>query len=1495
VAKPNPLDVALGAADGAKAKGFFQALKPKDTVDFGSTSRVNVANPKGQKKRTTQPAAPQRATNRFLADPKKKTVADESTQATLAALTLGQTPQQKIAKSILAREPDGAGDNPVAPWPLERIAHTTAPASDNLKARAQARAAERNIATPSTPAKTLVAHPRPGVSYRIPVSSAPAGSASILSAVQNAQNLGIPFGNLSTDLQEKARSALFKMVAAPTGTYPEIPNIGMYSAADKAKAGLPYDATDGDVQRKLFAKLLPHKSWLTQTIDNVPRSALNFAEAPVFLANVTGDVLGKGVLGGLNSDPKDAFGAFQGDWDPAVQTAEEFGREQVDFAKSLNPLHPYKVADTLQHDPIGTLSAGLAATRLAGAGAGMAARAGALGKGVEDFATPTPRHVLPAGYFTDAGEGSIKPILKPTTEGGHLIPRGLTSKNLDQRVVEAASDWLATKSKFFGSRLEKGRALATKKETARLADERLRRDVEPALKAVSHLKGKMRRAVLFARGQGVTEEELASHFEGLADEHRRAQPSPDDQLDANSHAHWKLVQRDLDNSAKDWRQIADHVAKKGGLSPEDQVAIHLSTRASRAAEEYMKGTRTLDGDPLLKDFTAQRRAYYTYAKVKARAGDRNAQEFLSIDQEVVDLSNRLARALKGGQGERVANRLRKRIVALRMEQHDRADVMQREADRRQKDVEVIGKRQANVPLDQAERTAGRIADAQDKVGDRHQSTVDRFHEMWSNAFNEPDKKLPSEQAMDRATQRATGERQMRDRMEAPVDAALERAPADDARARARIDKPVADQLEVIGRAHERAAAKREFTTKAVQHSIDRAEAHLATHDPEVIQAQLEDAQQRLADSLAQVRHGYRNRNGAPVESINRDGTPNEAPLDEHDPLYFPHIRSNPGILKRRIYGGQGGGAVNMDARPKYGKRLGDKSNPFSGQVFDTGGAETDPAVFFGAVAKPARVATALKHLQDQVSGFSVKVRPGQTYDARHWVELHLDGKNVDHPLSAQARTSLPHDQSIEESDPRSMAHKMLSHFQDRLDSGTEGMTGVASRSTKSHMGTVSYKTVPPSPGTTVLVSRHAFDALQNDFLHGGIYDTKAFQKLQSSTQAWRWATLLARPAWLTSNVVGNTIQAATAGAGPISHIRALGKGVRDDDSGLIPARVHNAGFAKHDIQRGVGAPLPHRVLGKLGDTIAQWNVNAENWSRRAVYLRHAAPAARAAAKAEGERISRGFIRTNKDLEPWLKKLGVDEQAEPNIVKIVNHWLGEFHRSKNTPILDFVSPFHRWYEFITKLVVTMPAKTPGRALLLQRMGAAGFQMQNQEFGGFQPNSMVGSIGLGHGIYKSTQSWNPYATVFQMLDPEDQTGLDPGHPGSNGLFQSLNPAITDAIGWASGKDPTFDFADMKNGNGTAVGHFNPAVLARELETIIPLTAALQGYGQSDASWNPFSPDNRKPGLFSQPASNAAEREIGYLFGSVRPYDPKLQQFNGQKALQKVIKSTALATAK
>ena len=915
----------------------------------------------------------------------------------------------------------------------------------------------------------------------------------------------------------------------------------------------------------------------------------------------------------------------------------------------------------------------------------------------------------------------------------------------------------------------------------------------------------------------------------------------------NSAAIWKVTQRDLDDSAKLWHAI--HAKVGDALTSDMQDALAKSTQASRSAEDVIH-SQSLPGSsqPLITHPTMLRRAYVPMARVKAAAGDTDAQRFLDLDSEATELERRLQHATPT-QALVIQRQLdRVRVQAAAAQAQKLAGVNQR--------IDRLERVKANqLEVTPTERiNAERLQTAAATSASGHEAP------LVPDAYQA---ELPTSSAVERAQMRGRVEARTQTRALRPVDAELNRLK----RQRAQLEGGTQLSSDV-----------HKAVTRRLEQRLDQ------TDTPQRLEDALAQSDREGAEMLAKLRNTYRaerNPEAAPV-------APGQA-LDTLDPAYFPHaVEGSRGV--GRIFRGQSGGALNLNPSVRYGARLGFGGKPSTGDLFGHGAASSDPATFFGAVAKPSKIAGALQHLQDQVSAFSVKAEPGTQYDPHKWVLLNLSRSGKESILTGGARTAESIDQALRDAQSGDdLQHQVLGKF-------------TTSNRPRGQKATVAFESVPHDQAEYVLVSKHGLKQLKGDFLSGGVYDNPVFRGLTRGTKAWRWATLLARPAWLVGNIVGNSIQAGLAGAGPIAFARAIRTGEGGKYEGTLPVGTEGGGLFRNLFTPSSTMKSVTHPIRLLTDAFAEGNVRYENLTRRAVALRHAVPAARfAAGHGDGKNLLARFHRVNADVLDEMRKAKDDPLAAGRIVDIVNKWLGDYAQVRHTPLLDLVSPFWRWYAFVGKLTVSMPFTTPGRALLLQRLGAFGVNVNNSEFGGYTPNSLVGAFKLPAqlpyvgGLWKGTQSLNPFATAFQLLDPNDQSTTNPLHPGPAGVLGAFNPLAGIGYNTATGRD----FAngrDLVDSAGNPAAAMNPRVFLNQLEGAIPAAGTIGGTsGVADTSTNPFRPQLVPQKIGGQAPTPLAGRLAAYLMGSTRPYDPLVNQVASTKRLVSAERAAAINNAK
>lgn len=568
------------------------------------------------------------------------------------------------------------------------------------------------------------------------------------------------------------------------------------------------------------------------------------------------------------------------------------------------------------------------------------------------------------------------------------------------------------------------------------------------------------------------------------------------------------------------------------------------------------------------------------------------------------------------------------------------------------------------------------------------------------------------------------------------------------------------------------------------------------------------------------------KNAPPVEP----GTP----LDEHDPLYNPNLPESP----RTMMGLRRGNTLGMmhgNPAVRFGnRRLGTEGEVRTGGMIPKGQASSAPHVYFGAVAKPLRVAAALNHFRDQGATWIRDVPNGTAYDTRNWVRVRDDHTGT--PNSDVRTLSDTHEATRTADDAQTLRQQILGGVED--DKGNDHTAYI------------------PPDGTYHLAPRASINNLENRLKSTDVGTLAKIAK--TGTGLWRWTTLMARPAWLVNNASGNIVQASIAGAGPGDWVQAFKQGA----GGHSVEGVENAGQYKNVMQQK--PTLGSRALKPVHaftNTVVEANVRFENMARRAVANHTLNSLAKAHVHNEIGTIRSSFHHTSEAVRDAMNNPTPEMQAR--VVKSVDSALGNFISTKHNAGADLLSPFRRWFMFISKYTAELPVKTPGRALVLQRLGQLGINVQNQSFGGMQTNSKIGAVQLPSwvpefgGEYKSTQGLNPLATALQLADLSDQSSLTPGDIQFGGIAGATNPLLMAALNWATGKDNSWDAADntIKDKYGNDVGPFAMGNLKDQLLNTLPIASAIQGYAPAAG----------------QPRSGPADRIGGYLFGGVGPYNP------------------------
>lgn len=513
-----------------------------------------------------------------------------------------------------------------------------------------------------------------------------------------------------------------------------------------------------------------------------------------------------------------------------------------------------------------------------------------------------------------------------------------------------------------------------------------------------------------------------------------------------------------------------------------------------------------------------------------------------------------------------------------------------------------------------------------------------------------------------------------------------------------------------------------------------------------------------------------------------------------DPVYFPHRQ--PRSFGRSIAALRGS---SSSANRIFGHRFDENT----GTLLRQGRIDIAPTQALKALAEPNQALYAARHMADQKAKFAIPGEKGMLYDPQRLVAIKQEV-----PVS-----------------PGSSARTIV----------TEGLLDN-----------------PEIRGGQAILPE-GYDLLPKqiaDQLRGRFASTDQMSGLQQAghtlTNAFRWWALTARPAWLVSNIVGNTTQALLAGAGPVSGYRALEKerSLRvpgtsksldfrlpgKDYSGVVPLNAQWQGFITRQLAPSRGI-LPGTGRRSPFTAIREANVSNENWARRAVYLRHALP------------------EYGKDIESLTKAKSAEERL-PHVTNLVDRFLGNFTHGKFGDFAVSV-PFIRWLAFITKLTLKdLPLHHPGRALALHQLGLLGNAAVAQE--GIVNASLEGSIPVG-GRDVRTQAINPFATISQLASFDPTSRYD--WPTFAGIPGAINPFYQAAYTAMTGHEfQNPDFAPLASKDFR--GHAGLAL--NELAGTLP--AYSLAFGRPTFGVKP-SGTSRLSRAFPQPQPSFLDRLFGY----------------------------------
>lgn len=296
--------------------------------------------------------------------------------------------------------------------------------------------------------------------------------------------------------------------------------------------------------------------------------------------------------------------------------------------------------------------------------------------------------------------------------------------------------------------------------------------------------------------------------------------------------------------------------------------------------------------------------------------------------------------------------------------------------------------------------------------------------------------------------------------------------------------------------------------------------------------------------------------------------------------------------------------------------------------------------------------------------------------------------------------------------------------------------------------------------------------------------------LQKPVAVWRALVLNLRPAWLVNNIVGNHLLYAVKYAGPnglhayARAVKAVGKETdefRKLMEDTFPEQIEGTfiqtqrpgRFGKAQNIASVGlAPLDRGTEGVLRRAATETQLR-----------KHPAVKARLKTMRGEKHAFENAARKALDEDPLLAREVSDK---------VNSALGNFLDMSPTEqtVLRSLFPFYAWYKAIARVVFKMPLDTPGRTLILTKLGQIGADDTKAKLGDL-PSYLRGAIPFGdpkggRARILNTAPVNPYQTATMIV--KGLTSLAAGKPGGIGedVGGTVNPFIVALAESAFGTD-------------------------------------------------------------------------------------------------------------
>lgn len=291
--------------------------------------------------------------------------------------------------------------------------------------------------------------------------------------------------------------------------------------------------------------------------------------------------------------------------------------------------------------------------------------------------------------------------------------------------------------------------------------------------------------------------------------------------------------------------------------------------------------------------------------------------------------------------------------------------------------------------------------------------------------------------------------------------------------------------------------------------------------------------------------------------------------------------------------------------------------------------------------------------------------------------------------------------------------------------------------------------------------------------------------IEKPLTVWRALVLGLRPGFLVNNVVGNNLlyAVATMGTGGLrAYLHAL------QESGVGKPVLRRL-IGQDYVPRGISTQLmeeffPEQIHGTFGRTQAPTEGTVRGKAARIGHKAGAGiiPLTSSVAETlprralvenmirrspEFKKVYKAVPREARDFNQIARKVLTDrgEEYQRLISEQVNNALGDYVSlgAAERNVVRNIVPFYAWYKAIATIAFHMAADTPGRALILSRLGEIGQEDTARTFGKL-PAWLQGIIPIGERqgdvqTILSTGGLNPYATLPQVGSgfTEDIQGL------------------------------------------------------------------------------------------------------------------------------------------